>query len=68
MKSLSVKCTVIDCKNGMYGVSVESIYASKKEYKYLTCDRERINSLADKINRLEVSPLHIEDIIDDFLE
>jgi hypothetical protein len=68
MKSLDVKCKVIDCGNGMFGISVENVCVSEKEYRYLTRNRELVQSLADKINGLDVSPLHIEDIIDDFLE
>ena len=68
MKSLDLKCKVIDCGNGMFGISIENVYVSEIEYRYLTCDRERIIALADKINKLDVSPIHIDDIIDDFLE
>ena len=68
MKNQGVKCKVIDCKNGMFGISVESLCVSEKEYRYLTCDRESVFELVEKINKLNVSPLHIEDIIDDFLE
>jgi hypothetical protein len=68
MKSLNVKCKVIDCGNGMFGIAVENVCVSEKEYRYLTCDKEAISSLAVKINNCDVSPLHIEDIIDDFLE
>lgn len=68
MKNFDLKCKVIDCGNGMFGISIEKVSVSIKEYRYLTCNREALNALADKINRLDVSPVHVDDIIDDFLE
>ena len=68
MENQNIKCKVVDCGNGMFGISIESVCISVVEYRYLTCNKERIDSLVEKINRLEVSPIHIEDIIDDFLE
>lgn len=63
-----LKCRVIDCGNGMFGVEIENEKTTLKVYKYITSRHDRILHLADAINRGEVSPLHIEDIIDDFLE
>ena len=68
MKNLDVKCKALDCGNGMFGISIENVCISVTEYRYLTCNKEQIDALVDKINRLDVSPIHIEDIIDDFLE
>ena len=68
MTQLKVKCKIVDCKNGMLGLSFECEGETLRTYKYLTADKERLCSLADKINRFDVSLIHIEEIIDDFLE
>ena len=52
----------------MYGLLIETDEIRSKTFNYLTCDKEGLCALADKINRLDVSFTHIEDIIDDFLE
>ena len=51
-----------------YSLSVRSRDGAEKIYNDLTRDRERIEQLAAKINKGQVSSLHIDDIVDDFLE
>ncbi len=41
-----------------------TIVASARD---LTSDKSKINSLVDKCNRLELSPIHFYDVVEDFL-
>lgn len=68
MTQSKIKCRVIDCGNGMFGIAIENGKTVLKVYKYITSSYDRIQYLADVIDSGEVSSLHIEDIIDDFLE
>ena len=52
MTMLSVSAKLIACEDGSFGISAE---------------RERVERLVRSINSGEVSRLHIDEIIDDFL-
>lgn len=64
---LKLKSQVIDCGNGSFGIRF--LYGSiiLREYKYVTRDMEELNELSDKINRAGLSPIHIDDVLEDFL-
>ncbi len=34
----------------------------------ITSDREKLKALADTCNRLKLSPIHLQDVIEDFLD
>ena len=53
---------------GEYSLRITNAYGKVKEYPGITSDRERLDSLVNKINGMQVSELHIDDIIEDFLE
>lgn len=51
-----------------YGLDVYSRGKRELTYRDITNDKARIDALAKTINSLQVSLLHINDIIEDFLE
>jgi hypothetical protein len=67
MMCLKLKCQVIDCGNGSFGIRFLCGDILLREYKYVTRDREGLNDLSDKINRAGLSPIHIDDVLEDFL-
>lgn len=62
---VSAKLTV--CEDGSFGIVVESV-DKKTFYCGLSRDRNKVEQLVRLINDGEVSRLHIDDIIEDFLE
>ena len=53
---------------GEYSLRITGADGHVKMYPGITSDLERLDSLAKKINDMQVSELHIDDIIEDFLE
>lgn len=50
-----------------YGVGVHSDRGEAVRIPHITPDRTRITQLLDLLCRLEVSPIHLRDVIDDWL-
>ena len=67
MTTSGVKCEVFKCSNGHFGIYLTFGDGTRREYRYLTRDGELAADIADKINRLDVSPCHIDDVIEDLL-
>lgn len=61
---ISARITV--CEDGSFGIVVEG--EEKTFYHSLCRDRSKVERLVRLINNGEVSRLHIDDIIEDFLE
>lgn len=60
-----INVSALNCENGeseTYGVTI----GNRKIYD-LSPDREKVENFIDVLNRLEVSPIHLDDVIDDFL-
>lgn len=66
MTMLSVSAKLIACEDGSFGISAE-IDGETVYYRRLCFERERVERLVRSINSGEVSRLHIDEIIDDFL-
>ena len=66
MTFFKVSCQVTQNCNGEFGLAVIT-QDGVREYSSLTCDFEKINKLSDSINHSDVSALHIDDIIEDFI-
>ena len=67
MIALQVRARVTEDVDGSFGLS---LYFDNDEVRHIhdiTRDGERIYDLCDKINRLGISPLHIDDVIEDFI-
>lgn len=53
------------CDDGSFGIAVDC--GEKIFYRGLSRDREKVEALVRSINNGEVSRLHVDDIIEDFL-
>ena len=62
-----VTARVIKSEGG-YGLFIYVDREEKRAYPDLSADYARICAFSDAINRGEVSRLHIEELIEDFLE
>lgn len=62
----SVKVTVVEC-GGEYSLKVTKGDGTFKLYPRVTTDEDSIRLLAHRINTLDVSEVHIDDILEDFL-
>ncbi len=62
-----IKVEIISSRNGSFGLALYSSGKKYKEYSDITQDFEALLDFKNKINRANVSPLHIDDIIDDFI-
>lgn len=67
MTVVFVNAKLAVCEDGSFGISVECD-GENLFYKSLGYDRDRVEQLVRRINDGEVSRLHIDDIIEDFLE
>ena len=63
-----VKCRVEQGNEDWYSLRVLIGKHEEKLYSDLTNDLGRLEDLSDRINRGSVSPIHVEDILEDFLE
>lgn len=67
MITLQIKARVIRDEDESFGLS---LYLDNEEVRCIrdvTRDSERITALCEKINLLGISPLHIDDVIEDFI-
>lgn len=64
-KSLSAKIKI--SKNGMYSVEVSDENGKMTAYKEISSDKKVIQRFVDAINRGDVSPLHINEMIEDII-
>ena len=61
-------CQVEGYKYTGYGICVENTATGEsRSFKDISVRRKEIEELSDRCNRLQLDPIHIEDIIDDFL-
>ena len=67
MTGICVKTVIIKEENGWYSLLVNSEQGKECIYRELTRDLVAICELSEKINRGNLSPIHIEDVIEDFL-
>ena len=67
MTTSAVKSKIIKREGEGFGLILVLEDGGEREIRDLTYDHGRIVALSDAINRLDVSHLHIDDIIDDFL-
>lgn len=67
MTVLSVSARLIVSEDGSFGISAE-LDGEILYYRELSRERERVERLVQLINGGEVSRLHIDEIIEDFLE
>ncbi len=68
MKPSKIQCRVVYGENGQLGISVFADNEINIVFDDLTGDFQRISKLCDTLNRLDVSAVHIDEIIEDFLE
>ncbi|MBQ3012091.1 MAG: hypothetical protein IJD74_00955 [Clostridia bacterium] len=61
-----ISAKITTCEDGSFGIVVEG--EEKTFYRSLCRDRAKVERLVRLINSGEVSRLHIDDIIEDFLE
>ncbi|MBQ8409127.1 MAG: hypothetical protein IJY39_09730 [Clostridia bacterium] len=59
---------VVEGTRGWYSLRTEMGTGERKLYRDLTQDRRKIEELCARINKGRVSPIHIDDIIEDFLD
>ena len=63
-----VTCRTERGSEGWYSLRVLIGKREERLYSDLTRDLDLLEDLADRINRGRVSPIHIEDILEDFLD
>ncbi len=64
-KSLSAKIKISE--NKMYSVEVSDKNGKTTVYKEISSDEKAIRCFVDAINRGDVSPIHIDELIEDIL-
>ena len=67
MKTSFLICKVIVDRDGGFGLSVTLTGGEVKNFYSLTNNRDEIEGLCERINRLEVSEHHLYEILEDFL-
>ncbi|MBQ4091510.1 MAG: hypothetical protein IJC64_04260 [Clostridia bacterium] len=65
--STKLICQVFECGNGSFGLSFVVGDLVLREYRYVSRDREMLVRFAQAVNRQDLSPIHIEDVIEDLL-
>ena len=61
-------CEVEGYKYVGYGICVTKVSTGdSRSFCDISVRRGEVEALADRCNRLELDPIHIEDVIDDFL-
>ena len=68
MKNNYVETEVIQGRAGWYSLLVKANGIQFQLYHDLTSDYARLENLSKRINRGSVSLIHIEDIVEDFLD
>ena len=64
----NVKSEVIRCNEDSFGLRIIYPHGAKREIVNITNDESRMTALSDLINSHDVSELHVDDIIEDFLQ
>ncbi len=64
---LKIKFEVIESEDSMFGLKAVQGNEYCRTFDSLTGDRERINKLCAILDSSDISPIHIDDVIDDFL-
>ena len=59
--------TLEDTEHTIYGIALADGSDLIESVNGLSCDRQRVERLAELCTRLELSPEHLSDVIDDFL-
>ena len=67
MTKEKLKCQVFECGNGTYGIRISKGELVFCEYKYFASRLEPLLEFAERINESDLSPIHICDVIEDFL-
>ena len=62
-----IKVEIISSEKDSFGLIILCSGEKYKEYSDITKDYKALSDLKNKINRANVSPLHIDDIIEDFI-
>lgn len=65
---LKVTCIVEPGTEGWYSLRIHIGEREERLYSDLTRERAKLEDLSDRINRGRVSRIHIEDILEDFLD
>ena len=55
-------CGIPGCRYVMYGLQVQ-----EKEIRQISGDRRAVEALAERCTRLALDPIHLEDVVQDFL-
>ena len=59
--------TLENTEHTIYGIALADGSDLIESVNGLSCDRQRVERLAELCTRLELSPEHLSDVIDDFL-
>ena len=65
--STSVKCTIIKCDSGSLGLTFILDGREIRTVRDLTYDHTLALKICDSVNRSDLSPIHIDDILEDFI-
>lgn len=60
-------CTLEDTEHIIYGIALVDGSDLIESVNDLSCDKQRVERLVELCTRLELSPEHLPDVIDDFL-
>ena len=61
-------CQIDGYKYTGYGICVKNMSTGEsRSFSDISVSRKDIEELSDRCNRLQLDPIHIEDVIDDFL-
>ena len=63
----SVKCKVIRGNNGNFGIVFSVIDREIRTIHDISGDEELVKAISEAINRNDLSPIHIDDVIEDFI-
>jgi hypothetical protein len=67
VKSPQINARVLKSSDGSFGLSLRLENGEERCIYDITRDGSRIYDLCDAINRLGISSLHIDDVIEDFI-
>ena len=66
--TVSKDCEVEGCKYTGYGIAVkEKGFGVLRVFSDISRSRRDIDDVVEKCNRLELDPIHIEDVVEDLL-
>ena len=64
---ISETTTAYGSVHNSYGIRIVRNRLCVREIRDITCDRERLSSLIRDMNELLLDPIHVDEIIEDFL-